>query len=164
MRWSLSLLKVTSYLVCFLMAQRACYSSLGCISGVGMKKRRRGLQVETCMLVLLQFKLFKLCNRSFSLNVRLTDLPLNVWGCFSFGNNHREFQILSPKLVLKGKKKQVRNQKPSVPLSLRKARGRNHRMCVLFPVGGWERPSLFWLLCIHSTALYKLHLLFMHYS
>lgn len=156
----MSLLKVTIYLVYFLMAQRDCYSSLGHISEVGMKKGGRGLQVETCMLFFLQFKLFKLCKRSFSLNVRLTNLTFNVWGCFSFGNNHDEFQILSLKLVLKGKKKQDRNPKPSVPLSLRKARVRSHHICVLL----WERPSFFWLHCIHSTALYKLHLLFMHYS
>lgn len=121
MRWSLSFLKITSYRMCCLMSQSDCYSCLGHISEVRMKKGTRGLQVKSCMFT---SRCYSFCSwnysslareRGFALNMRLRNLTFNVWGCFSFGNSHYELQILSPKAVLKGKEHQVRNQNPNLP-------------------------------------------------
>lgn len=64
------------------------------------KKQSAGQNMHVCILLLRSS-----CSSSYSSLARergfgkheTSNLPFNVWGCFSFGNNHDEFQILSPK-------------------------------------------------------------------
>lgn len=94
--------------------------------------------------------------RGLDLNMRDTNI---YQGCFSFTNNHDEFQILTTKLVLCGKEKQVRNQNPNPPLVFRTARGRNHCMHVLSEnKGGIFLPApLLYTNFIYYSCTFHIH-------
>lgn len=138
------------------------YSFFGCIFVMGVKERRKGLQVKTCVFTPCCYSFYSsnysslARGKSFGLNTNLISSRTSSFKvAFLLEITMMNSRCYCQSWCLGGRKSKSKTK--------RTARGRNHHMHVYFTVGGWGRAFFSWFLSIHSCftqASFTIHVLF----